>query len=175
MLGFMTIRKVAICVLISPLLALIVLFALPWWNNKYSFVAQAEYAHWSFWNYPQNYTGKLLYYRKDFTVRAEENLVDGKEDGFQIVYDNCGNIKSREEFKNGLPWNGICHFWKDKNWVAEYKDGKVYNGAMNDYNASNGGQVMVYYLNGKIVDKDEYCDSHKVPRSTNCFGLSFMK
>jgi hypothetical protein len=163
-------RKILTIVLLIIFTFSICIAILPWWSNKYSCILQ-DYIGWSPWYLPNKYTGVVKRYYHNFTLQSEVSMKDGKYHGYWREFSNDGKLKIEGEWKNGLPWNGLCHFWPEKIWLAEYKNGAIYNGAMIDDEKSKDGQVIIYYLNGKIVNKDEYCDANNIPRTSDCFGI----
>ncbi len=155
--------------LLSALLILTVLF-LPWWTNRFSYVIQ-NYLIWYPWDLPRHYTGVIRHYNTNFTLSLEKSLVNGERDGMELDFDDHGKVINSGEFRQGKPWNGFCHFREGKAWIAEYKDGRIYNGAMTD-----DSRVSHYYVDGADVDKATYCKHYGMPETANCaWGLGFWK
>ena len=151
-----------IVALIVPFGILLVLI-MPWWWNRFAFIFQMHIIHRALWVLPDKYSGIVLWYNKSGGVAYKEELLDGMRNGLQISYDDFGNETHREEYKNDLAWNGFCHYWRDKAWIAEFRDGKLYNGEC----------FGKYAVNGVEFDADEYKSIMKIPAKAHCVGLHY--
>jgi hypothetical protein len=107
------------------------------------------------------YTGLVRIWDEWGTLRYERPYKDGGRHGLWKEYYEDGTLKSVCEYKNGLPWNGVCHLYEWKAWWAEYRDGKPYNGCMWE-NDANNVSIDHCYINGAEVSVNEFMAVHKI-------------
>ena len=170
-------RSVKFYILLLPIVILVVVFLLPWYTNRYSFWLQVYLCgiypgDMPGSNLSEHYTGKVEYWNSRLQLRYSKELVNGLQEGFTDSYDDQGRRIYHEEWKKGRPWNGFCHFWEDKAWLLEFRNGKIWNGA-DPCHDLNGNSMLVYYWNGVVVGKEDYCMKNHIPTDSCCFGLDY--
>jgi hypothetical protein len=167
-------RTVKLEIISAVVFILVILLGFaPWYSNRFSYWVQKSIIGWSPWPYPENYTGTIRYYDKYMRMVYSEDLVKGKKQGHLITYKEDGVVQLDEEWKDGHPWNGLCHFWEDKAWVARYKNGKIWDGCMRTHR--NAENTCEYFVNGESVSEEIYRSHFSIPPNANlCLGLGYF-
>jgi len=132
----------------------------PWWGKTIYMLHGYTYIpylyHFRLGLPPRNFSGVWREYGKGRTC-DELSYKQGLRDGPQRYYDETGHLVRSCEFKDGRPWSGLCDFWEYKPWLAEYRDGKVWTGAMQEGDSkSPTGYSMKYYFQGKLYGEAEF-------------------
>ena len=115
---------------------------------------------------------------RDYGVGKSYNELsykDGRRDGPQHYYDKTGHLVLSCEFKDGLPCSGPCDFWEFRPWRAEYRNGKVWTGAMQEFDSNSPSYYsMKYYFKGKLCDETEF--RHLMGFGTNgaLIGIDYL-
>ncbi|HUI06299.1 MAG TPA: hypothetical protein VL486_04780 [Verrucomicrobiae bacterium] len=134
---------------------LTVCFLPPWWG-QWAFMTH-RYARipYAFGWPPEHFSGVWRDYYDDRRI-VESSYKDGKRHGVQNFYDAKGKLIRTCEWRDGEPWSGLCNFWEFKPWLAEYRDGKVWKGAMQENDEIERRWVMRYYFEGKLCSESEF-------------------
>ena len=141
------------------LLAVLVIALLPPWWGKTAYMIHVDtgilYQFQAGWP-PRHFSGVWRDYGPD-GIYDELSYKNGQRDGLQLYYDKKGRLIRKCEFKHGEPWSGLCDFWEYKPWLAEYRDGKVWMGAMQEPDTNSpSGSSMKYYFKGSLYDETEF-------------------
>jgi hypothetical protein len=144
---------------ITALLMVFVIALLPPWWGSWAYELHSHtgipYRFQRGWP-PRHFSGIWRDYEGG-KLRDKLSYKDGIRDGIQLYYDATGRVIRTCEFRNGEPWSGLCNFWEYKPWLAEYRDGKVWTGAMQEPDASSPtGYSMRYYFQGKLYDEADF-------------------
>jgi hypothetical protein len=137
------------------LLALLATWLLPpWWGKPAWMLHLYTRVPYAFGWPPGNFSGVWLEYRTN--GHEELSYLNGQRHGVQRYFDLSGKVERTYEFRNGLPWSGLCDFWDDKPWLMWYRDGKVWTGATSELDATRREWVRKYYFEGVSCDEAEY-------------------
>ena len=153
----------------------LVLFGLPPWSNKYSYMAQ----YWAtkatglrFHRHPQHPEG--VYRIWDGRGRLVETIQykNGVRHGRWVSYDSQGVAISIAEYREGKPWNGMCRVYAGKAWIGEYRDGQPWNGYLPVGEYPN--KVNKCFIDGNEVTEPQYREHHKIPANADIVpGLGY--
>jgi hypothetical protein len=150
--------KIAGIVVAVLLLAVVgIAFLPPWWGKAAYLLHVSTDIPYQFrvGALPRHFSGIWRDYGRNGRY-DELSYKDGRRDGSQRYYDEKGNLIRSCEFRNGMPWSGLCDFWQYKPWLAEYRDGKLWKGAMQEYDDKVQDYVIRYYFEGRLYSEAEF-------------------
>ena len=123
---------------------------------------------------PRHFTGVWRDYGGDGSFQ-ELSYKDGERHGGQRYYNALGSLTRACEFNEGQPWSGLCDFWEFKPWLAEYRHGKIWKGAMQEYDDTKQGYVERYYFDGKLYSESEFRHLMGFGEDGSLIGVMWVK
>jgi antitoxin component YwqK of YwqJK toxin-antitoxin module len=100
----------------------------------------------------RNRVGNWKYFYGDGTLMSEENYIDGKLNGEQIIYYKDGQVTEFATYKNGLKQGVISKYASNGKLIEEitYKEGK------------QSGLAKYFELNGNLKETGHYKDGRRI-------------
>ncbi len=142
-------------VVVLAVLALGILYLPPWWG-KWAYMSHVLTGiPYGFGWPPKTLTGTWVEYGKG-GLRREFSYVEGERHGVQNHYDAKGALLRTCEFRSDRPWSGYCEFWEHKPWLAEFREGKVWTGAMTEFDHELRSYVKRCYYKGETYNQSEF-------------------
>ena len=100
----------------------------------------------------RNRVGNWKYFYGDGTLMSEENYIEGKLNGEQIIYYKDGQVTEFATYKNGLKQGVISKYASNGKLIEEitYKEGK------------QSGLAKYFELNGNLKETGHYKDGRRI-------------
>jgi hypothetical protein len=141
--------------LVATMAALAIFVLPPWWGKRVYMIHVHTHIPYAFGWPPKHFSGVWRDYNSDGKY-VELSYKNGKRHGIQRYYNVKGSLVRSCEFRSGEPWAGLCDFWEHKPWLAEYRDGKVWKGAMQEFDDKQQDYVTKYYFEGKLYSEVDF-------------------
>ncbi len=166
--------RIGCCLVLVLALSVAMLLSIPPWQNRFAWVV-----HSWLWKATgielhtlENYTGQVRSWDSEGRLRYEQSLLDGRPHGRWIEYNEDGTVVRVSEYRNGAPWDGVCHIFHQKAFLGEYKAGRPWNGYLP---TGANGQRWHCYIDGVEVSEHEYRQRKGIEPDATLIGLGYIE
>ena len=169
--------KPFLIVLGVAMLILSLLFGLPPHNNRFSCIAQGYFGQWTgIWihHFPERFNGVYQLWDEHGRLMFEHPYKNGLREGKWVEYGSNGVVAASCIYRDGEPWEGICHPFENKVWLGEYRAGKPWNGCL-PVADSTGVTTWICFIDGKQVSEERYKEIKQIDPSAKPVGLHSVR